>query len=771
MRLIDHSLRQVVFKCIGVSILLPFMLACGGHHEELRADYEVIPLPREIHLTEESPFRLSGSTRIVYPEGDQELGRIARFLSGYIREQASLSPQVTTKPGENRVSLEVEENKDQPEGYRIIIHEDEVRLIGNSGAGLFYACQTLRKSIPLGSGEILLPAGEVTDAPRFAYRGAHLDVGRHFFPVDFIKRYIDILAFHNLNVFHWHLTDDQGWRIEIRRYPKLTEIGSVREESITDGKPDGTPYGGYYTQEEIREVVAYAAERFVEVIPEIDLPGHTSAALAAYPELGCTGGPYKVPAEYGVHKDVLCVGNPRSIEFAKHVLEEVIDLFPSRYIHVGGDECPRDRWKVCPKCQALVREQGWKGNNGAPKEAQLQSYFMRAIDSLVMSKGRQVIGWDEIMEGGVDPGITVMAWRGFEKGIAAAAEGHDVVMTPSGTLYFSAANLLNLGGNRGIRRVYDFDPAPDSLAAEIRGHIIGSQACLWTERVLDGDRAEYLLLPRLAALSEVVWSDREKDFDAFLDRLYHLGFLYDHYGYNYSRHAYQITEKLMPDTVSGCLRVGLSTIGHRPIYYTLDGQMPDRAGARYERPIEIRSTTELRARVIQGADTSQLYTESVRVNKATFKPASLMYPPHENYRFQGVTTLLDGLRGDENYNTGRWLGFFGQDMVLTIDLKQETGISSVKVSTNVSKGAAVMGATGLKLFSSDDGINFRLIAEKKIPVLGKEDRDGLYEHTLEIPDVETRFVRVIAQVTPELPAWHTWANTPAFLFVDEVEIQ
>lgn len=768
----NHRLCRTALRLSGLALLASLLLACDGPRSEgARADYGVIPLPREIRLAEETPFRLDASTRIVYPEGDRELERIARFLAGYVHERTGLSLEVATGGGGHRVSLSVEADEERPEGYRVLVGGDQVRLVGNSGAGLFYACQTLRKALPLGGREILLPAGEIVDAPRFAYRGAHLDVGRHFFPVDFIKRYIDILALHNLNVFHWHLTDDQGWRIEIMGHPRLTKVGAFREEPIAGDRPEVVPYGGYYTREEIHEVVAYAAERYVEVIPEIDLPGHTSAVLAAYPELGCTGGPYKVPVEYGVHKDVLCIGNPQTIRFAKNVLREVIDLFPSRYIHVGGDECPRDRWKACPKCQALVREQGWTDGDGRPKEARLQSYFMRAVDSLVTSAGRRVIGWDEIMEGGVDPGVTVMAWRGAEKGIAAAAEGHDVVMTPAGTLYFSADNLLNLGGNRGIRRVYEFDPAPDSLAPEVRARIIGSQACLWTERVLEGSQAEYKVLPRLAALSEVVWSDREKDFDGFLDRLYRLGFYYDRLGYNYSRHAYQITEQFMPDTVAGCLRVGLTTIGRRPIYYTLDGQIPDTTSARYERPIEIGSTTELRACVIVGADTSQLYTETIRVNKATFKPASLAYPPHENYTFQGVTTLLDGLRGDENYNTGRWLGFFARDMVLTVDLKEKTGVSSVKVSTNVSKGAAVMGATGVEVFCSDDGSGFRRVAGKEIPILGQEDPDGLYEHTVDFPEVSARYVRVVAHVTPELPSWHMWASTPAFLFVDEVEIR
>ena len=750
-----------------MALMALLLMACGGE-EANYADYEVVPRPQRVQETGGAPFRLSGATRVVYPEGDTLSERSAAFLSASIRELTGLSLSTSTE-GDRGIVLEVEADESRPEGYRITVDARRIHVVGYSPAGLFYGCQTLRKAIPIGRGPVLFPAGTIEDAPRFAYRGMHLDVGRHLFPVDFIKKYIDILALHNLNVFHWHLTDDQGWRVEIKRYPKLTEVGAFRKESLTDGKLDGTPYGGFYTQEEIREVVAYASERFVEVIPEIDLPGHTSAVLASYPELGCTGGPYEVPAEYGVHKDVLCIGNPETIEFVKNVLAEIIDLFPSRFIHVGGDECPRDRWEECPKCQALVRRQGWKDGVEYPKEAQLQSYFMREVEAFVASRGRKVIGWDEILEGGVDPEVTVMAWRGAEKGVDAAGKGHEVIMTPAGTLYFSAGNLLNLGGDRGLRHVYEFEPAPDTLEADVRARIIGSQACLWTERVLDSERAEYMILPRLAALSEVVWSAPErKDFAHFMDRLYRLCAYYDHYGYTYSKHAHQITERVEADTVAGCSRVQLSTIGHRPIYYTTDGTRPDTTSSRYTGPIEIRQSTPLRAQVIAGSDTSQLYSEDIRVNEATFKPARLAYPPHENYTFQGVTTLFDGLRGDRNYNTGRWLGFFDRDLDVTIDLREPTRVSSVTVSTNVSKGAAVMGATGLEVYCSDDGAEFRRVAQKAIPILGPDDEDGLYEHSVRFPERMTRFVRVVARKTPELPAWHQWPHTPAFLFVDEV---
>lgn len=319
--------------------------------------------------------------------------------------------------------------------------------------------------------EIILPAILIEDHPRFSYRGMHLDVGRHFFSTDFIEKYIDILALHNLNTFHWHLTEDQGWRIEIKKYPRLTEVGSRRKESLLNdgsGKFDGIPYGGFYTQDEVREIVKYAADRYITVVPEIDLPGHITSALAAYPELGCTGGPYEVATTYGVHKDVLCIGNEQSLRFAEDVLSEIINLFPSHYIHVGGDECPRDRWSKCSKCQQLIHKMGWKDTKEHQAEDKLQSYFMTRIEAFVNSKGRQIIGWDEILEGGLAPNATVMSWRGTENGVKAAQQQHDVIMTPAGILYFSSKQLLELGGNRGIRRIYDFEPVPDSLPLDVQ---------------------------------------------------------------------------------------------------------------------------------------------------------------------------------------------------------------------------------------------------------------------------------------------------------------
>lgn len=776
----------------GLSLLLT---AYGDASEMATARYEVVPQPRQIEQTAGEPFILRASTRISYPKGNEKMKQIAQFLARYIFEITGYSLQTTEDSGDSGdIFLKVgDADTFSPEGYYLSVQKDRVILTGGSEAGVFYGIQTLRKSLPTeiirpfskdSAGrrdlstlrKIALPPVTITDYPQFQYRGMHLDVGRHFFSTDFIKQYIDLLALHHFNTFHWHLTEDQGWRIEIKKYPRLTEIGSRRKESLLNdgsGGFDGKPYGGFYTQEEVREIIRYAAERYITVVPEIDLPGHITSALAAYPELGCTGGPYEVATTYGVHKEVLCIGNPQSLRFAEDVLSEIIDLFPSPYIHVGGDECPRDRWEKCPRCQAMIRQNGWKDTSQYRAEDKLQSYFMTRIEQFVNRKGRQIIGWDEILEGGLAPNATVMSWRGMENGVKAAQAQHDVIMTPAGNVYFSNRQLLELGGNRGIRRVYEFEPVPDTLRAETKKHIIGVQGCLWSERVETPERAEYLVLPRMAALSEVAWSDpQQKVFEPFLDRLYRLISLYDLNGYTYSRHAFGITESWTVDSTRQTLEVSFSTLGQRPIYYTLDGTLPDTMANRYTAPFTIDRDTRLKARVIEpgkeeSGEDEAIFTETIQVNKATFKPVWLARPPHENYTFRGATILTDGLNGGTNYNTGRWLGFL-TDMDLTIDLQQPTAVSSVSLTTNVSKGAAVMDATGLEVWGSDDGQDFRRLAADTYPILGKEAQDGIYTHALDFPEARIRYIRIVAKVTPKLPSWHMWPGNPAFLFVDEV---
>ncbi|WP_286845563.1 MULTISPECIES: beta-N-acetylhexosaminidase [unclassified Proteiniphilum] len=524
--------------------------------ERVTVNYEIIPLPQNITIVDEEPFVISRSTYIGYPEGNDKIKASAEFLSSYINETVGIKLAVkVAAEGDNIILLKGELEDENPEAYKITVSDKGILMEGASESGLFYAVQTIRKSVsPLYKNkEIAFPAGVVYDFPRFGYRAALFDVGRYFYSTDFIKRFIDILALHNINYFHWHLTEDQGWRIEIKKYPLLTEIGSMRKETLVghlrDDVPhqfDGTPHGGFYTQDEIRDIVKYAQERYITVIPEVDLPGHMLAALAAYPNLGCTGGSYEVATKWGVFEDVLCMGKESTYQFLEDVFSEVVDLFPSEYIHIGGDECPKVRWEECNDCQNMIAELGLKSDGNRTAEQKLQSYAMARVEKFLKEKGRRVIAWEEILDGGIAEDPIVMSWLKEESGAEAAKKGYDVIMTPHKEVYIDYYQWedkenepLAIGGFVPLERVYNFEPVPAELDDEQKKHIIGTQVNLWTEYVSDPKHAEYMLLPRLAAISEVQWSDAsKKDYDPFVLRLKSLYDFYDLYNYNAARHIF-----------------------------------------------------------------------------------------------------------------------------------------------------------------------------------------------------------------------------------------
>ena len=495
----------------------------------------IIPQPVKME-SGKGNFTLRPSAEIQYTGGEwarneaEILAEMLRPATGYVLE--------TKEGNDGAINLVIDTAIDMnPEGYLLTVEKRKVKLTGCTPAGLSRGMQTIRQLLPakvesdtvVSGMKWTMPCISMTDYPRFAWRGMHLDVSRHFFDVDFIKRYIDILAMHKMNVFHWHLVDDQGWRIEIKKYPRLTEVGAWRvdrEEMPWDSRlpqqpGDKTTYGGFYTQEEIKEVVAYAAKRHINVVPEIEMPAHVGSALAAYPEYSCTGGPFTVPpGSVWPITDIYCAGKEDTFAFIEDILTEVMELFPSPYIHIGGDEADKTEWRKCPDCQARIRQEGLKD------EAELQSYFVKRIERFLSSKGRHLIGWDEILEGGIAPGAAVMSWRGFEGGIEAAKAGHDVVMTPISHTYFNlyqadpATEPLAYRGIITLEKVYLFEPVPEGLTGDEAKHIIGAQACLWTEMVQDGKTAEYMILPRLTALSEVLWSAPEsRNWENFKTRL------------------------------------------------------------------------------------------------------------------------------------------------------------------------------------------------------------------------------------------------------------
>ena len=517
------------------------------------ANYEVVPLPQSIQMQRGEPFVLNDQVQILATEG---LQREAQFLQQYIKEVSDIDLTIADKRQKKAIyiALSVSPKVTNPEGYVLTVSAKGITIEGGSSAGVFYGIQTLRKNLLFPLSSFLFPPTIITDAPRFTWRGMHLDCSRHFFSVAFVKKFIDLLALHNMNRFHWHLTDDQGWRIEIKKWPKLISVGSKRSGTIIGTNSDiddGIPYGGYYTQDEAREIVAYAAARHITVIPEIDMPGHMLAALASYPELGCTGGPYQVGHYWGVYKDVLCVSNQRVYQFVEDVLTEIMDIFPSEVIHIGGDETPTDKWLQCPRCQALQKQLP------APQQAAedfepltsklspLQAHFTKKVFDFLTSKGRRALGWDEILDGSPQNAM-IMSWRGTEPGAKAAETGHDVVMTPTTFCYFDYQQVEDTqfepsrcGGFIPIEKVYSLDPAPDSLSITAREHILGAQANLWTEYMTNEAMVEYQALPRMSALSEVQWTQpTRKDYESFKERLTRLTALFELYHYLYAKHLW-----------------------------------------------------------------------------------------------------------------------------------------------------------------------------------------------------------------------------------------
>ncbi|HJD75592.1 MAG TPA: family 20 glycosylhydrolase, partial [Bacteroides reticulotermitis] len=636
-------------------------LATSCHSVLQEANYQIIPLPQEIVAVQDAPFTLTSSVKILYPEGNEQMQRNAQFLADYLKTATGKTfTTATGTAGDQTIVLSLGLEAENPEAYRLKVAKNGVTITAPTEAGVFYGIQSLRKSLPVAlNAEISLPAVEINDYPRFGYRGAHFDVARHFFSVEEVKTYIDMMALHNMNRLHWHLSEDQGWRIEIKGYPKLTEIGSQRKETVigrNSGKYDGKPYGGFYTQEEAKDIVAYAAERYVTVIPEIDLPGHMQAALAAYPELGCTGGPYEVWPMWGVSDNVLCAGEDATLRFIDGVLTEIMEIFPSKLIHVGGDECPKTKWETCPKCQARIKQLGLKSDGKHTKEEKLQSFIINHAEKFLNDHGRQIIGWDEILEGGLAPNATVMSWRGEVGGIEAAKQKHDVIMTPNTYLYFDyyqSQDIANepfaIGGYLPVDRVYSYEPLPAELTPAEQKYIIGVQANLWTEYIPTFSHAQYMVLPRWAALSEVQWTMPEKkNYTDFLIRLPRLINWYEAEGYNYAKHVFDIAVAYKPNSDEGVLEVTLSTLGNAPIHYTLDGTDPTASSPLYEGVLKIKSDAILKAMAIHSNVSGRIFSEELKFNKASMKPITANQPINATYKYAGASTLVDALRGNNN---------------------------------------------------------------------------------------------------------------------------
>lgn len=749
------------------------------------ADFNIIPRPQQVNVSNDAPFTLSAKTVISLGTNSQDMKRNANMLASYIEQATGIRPTVGKSKNGAAIVLTIDKTIANAEGYKLDADAKQIRIAGASAAGVFYGIQTLRKSLPLVNGKaskVSIPAVHIADAPRFAYRGTHLDVSRHFVTVDSVRQFIDMLALHNINRFHWHLTDDQGWRIEIKKYPLLTQIGSKRAQTVighNSGKYDGKPYGGFYTQQQIRDIVKYAADRYITIVPEIDLPGHMQAALAAYPDMGCTSGPYEVWQKWGVSDNVLCAGNDKTLTFIDNVLKEITQLFPSKYIHVGGDECPKTQWQKCPKCQARIKALNLEAKDGHSAEERLQSYIITHASNYLKSLGRNTIGWDEILEGGLAEGATVMSWRGESGGIAAAKQHHDVVMTPNSYLYFDyyqsldkANEPLAIGGYLPLETVYSYEPMPKELTADEARHIIGVQANIWTEYMPTFKQMQYMALPRMAALSEVQWSQPAlKDYTSFTNRLIELTHMYDRLGYNYAKHLYNVTIHVDSDNKWREILIHMTTAGNAEIRYTLDGTEPTANSALYTGAIVLQKSAKIRAAAFRDGKRSSVTSQDISFNKATACPVELLQPTHKNYTYKGGATLTDGLLGDKGFGTGHWLGFSGNDLEAVIDLKQNTDVSSVSLNTCVDKGSWIFDARNIEVSVSADGKSFTKVASKSLPALEEQTPDNIYTYELAFPQTTTRYVKVTATSEHNIPEWHGGKGKPAFLFVDEISVK
>ena len=761
------------------------LCSCGSHDPQIA----IVPYPNHLE-TGRGTYRVTDRPVTCDSRTDE---RTQRAVVGFAARLATVTGGTNPVTVADEVPASgirfVTDESLPAEGYELNVDGEGIEVRASQFPGFLYALQSLEQLLPAAvygtepapDAAWEVPCVKIADAPRFAYRGMHLDVARHFFSVDEVKRYIDVMAIHKLNTLHWHLTDDQGWRIEIKRYPELTAVGSIRKATVVRkewGTYDGTPYGGFYTQDEIRDVVKYAADRGVTVIPEIDLPGHMLAALTAYPELGCTGGPYEVWGRWGVADDVLCPGREKTFEFLEGVLTEVMELFPSEYIHIGGDECPKVRWEKCPRCQAKIRQLGLKDDGEHTAEHYLQSYVTDRIGKFLAQHGRRIIGWDEILEGRAPSDAVVMSWRGSEGGIAAAKLGHDVIMTPNSHFYFdyyqsldTDAEPFGIGGYIPMEQVYSYDPAFPELTPEQQKHILGVQANLWTEYVLSDEHLEYMLLPRLAALSEVQWCLPEtKDWNRFIGS-FRMDEIYSQMGYEFAKHIFGVTASYAVDPEKGGVVMTLTTQGGAPIRYTLDGSDPTASSPLYKAPVTIGESCTFKAAALREGMQTPVYARKFDFNKATGRRIALNAAPTLKYTYGGASLLVDGYRGGPVYSNGAWIGFLNEPLDVTIDMQGAKPYSAVTVESLVEKGEWVFPPSSVGVYLSDAGSEFTEAALMSVPQETAGSPDGVKPFKVLFPETSARYLRVVARTVDPIPAWHGAAGQKAHMFVDEIIVE
>jgi len=741
----------------------------------------IIPQPVSINL-QEGRFVIDRNTTVKYNTANKELQSAAAFFNSHINRVSGITLPVNkaiTKKIELRIAATQEIGE---EGYLLIVSPSSVTITANTKNGIVYGMQSLFQVLPAirTNAKLEVPCMSIKDYPRFKYRGMHLDVSRHFFGPEFIKEYIDLIASYKMNRFHWHLVDDQGWRIEIKKYPALTSIGAWRvdqNDKMWGSRPQAKPgepatYGGYYTQEQIKDIIKYAAERNVTIIPEIEMPGHVASAIASYPQLSCTQ-QSQLPLTGGNYTGMssnYCAGNDSVFTFLENVLDEVIKLFPSQYIHIGGDEVDKGPWKKCAKCQARMQKEGLKN------EEELQSYFIKRIEKYVNSKNRKIIGWDEILEGGLAPEATVMSWRGETGGIAAAKQGHDVIMTPGYPLYFDhyqagpEGEPQAFGGMNTLKNVYDYEPIPAELNSEQAKYVMGAQANLWAESIITTEHIEYMILPRMPALAEVVWSPKEKrDWKSFNKRLQAHFKAYGQKGFRYCPGNYTVNIK--PSSQDGKLMVNLSTeIMDAGIYYTMDGTEPTLSSNKYNSPIEINSSVLLKAStVVNGRIMGvQAARQNFVMHKAIARPVVYTYPVSRFYMADGPNSLTDGVRGT-NAVGKFWHGFSGKDLIATIDLGESKNIQSIALGCLQNYSDWIFLPQSVSFEISENGTDFEKVQTVSNP-FSINERSVQFDFKSSFPARSAKFIRVTAK-NNFCPPGHPGEGKPGWIFADEIIVE
>ena len=770
------------FYCLSRFLKFFFICGCFTFINLSATEYNIIPYPQQL-IPGLGSFTFNNRTSVECLSKQPDIIKIVQQFKDQFQLVSGLklvSRDRFSTDTLNAVIFKTSNTINNPEGYRLTVSPKTIRIEANTANGFFYAMQTLYQLLPteiygnkLVTGiNWLSPSVRITDSPRFGYRGLHLDVCRHFFPVEFIKKYINAMAIHKFNTFHWHLTDDQGWRIEIKKYPGLTVVGSRRDETLVgyyyDRLPqvfDGKPYGGFYTQDEAREIVAYAKERFITVIPEIELPGHAQAAIASYPFLSCNPeSSVKVATKWGVFSDVYC---PRdtTFKFLEDVLTEVMDIFPGKYIHIGGDECPKDQWKASSECQAIIKSLNLKDENG------LQSYFVHRIEQFLNSKGRKIIGWDEILDGGLDPNATVMSWRGTQGGITAAKAGNDVIMTPGDYCYFDKYQAdpitepATIGGYLPLSKVYQYEPIPAELTQEEGKHVLGAQANVWTEYMPTEKSVEYMVFPRLSAMADVLWGSKSnRNWDLFRKRLPTEFKRYGQLDIHASKAFFDVQFK---STVTSDNKILLTLSCDCPdaqISYTLNGKT-----LVYKDPFYLLHSDQIKATAfIDGIQQGKTSTKQFIVSKIT----GLSYTQSMKsgwYDGGNAYALTDGIPGNDKDFT-QWVGFGkGQDVEVLVDLQSVQKIKRFTVGMLNAPAMCAQISPDIKLYGSNNGIAYKLIAEKLLSIPTETNR-VIVRPELTFPVTEVRYLKIQLKNPNFCPTDKLEGTECGTMFLDEIGV-